>query len=453
MGLSRRLRLRYADRLVGVVVSEFPALAKAFFWVIVAAAAATLGSHANDLQFSWNVSAAAVFALLIVSNILADLHHIHLHSRLEVTLSSAINFAAMLIFGPALAAIGGATGSAISDSFSRKPWYKVVFNACNTVLPIFASGLAYRFLNGDSSVPLATLNNALALFLAGLAYLAVNIGVVNTMVGLVEGHNPLDFARVSYRGFAFQLITLIPLGTLITIVYYQTPWGLALLLFPILLTQHSFKSYHRLRMESQKTIELLADAVDKRDPYTFQHSLRVGNYADRMARRIGLDLEELENIAFAARIHDLGKIGIPSSILLKNGPLTKEERRVIEQHPSIGARIMSRMSTYERVKSLIEFHHERIDGKGYPTGLSGEQIPVGARIIGVADAYEAMTSDRPYRKALSTDRAIRELEKGRGAQFDSQIIDHFLAVLNEEKQVPLATLELDLVASGKEGSA
>ena len=434
-------------------MSEFPAPAKAFFWVIVGAAAAAFGFHANDLQFPWNVTAGVVFALLIVSNILADLYHIHLHSRIEVTLSGAINFAAMLIFGPALAAMVGATGSAISDSFLKKPWYKIVFNVCNTVLPISASGLTYKLLNFDSSVPLGTLNNAIVLVVAGVAYLAVNTGVVNTMVGLVEGHNPLDFARSSFRGFAFQFATLIPLGTLITIVYYQTPWGLALLLFPILLTQYSFKSYRRLRTESQKTIELLADAVDKRDPYTFQHSLRVGNYADRMARRIGLDLEELENIAFAARIHDLGKIGIPSSILLKNGPLTKEERRVIEQHPSIGARIMSRMSTYERVKSLIEFHHERIDGKGYPTGLSGEQIPVGARIIGVADAYEAMTSDRPYRKALSTDRAIRELEKGRGAQFDSQIIDHFLAVLNEEKQVPLATLELDLVASGKEGSA
>ncbi len=364
---------------------------------------------------------------------------------------SPINFAAMLIFGPALAAIGGAIGCIIGDISLRKVWYKGVFNAANTVLPIFASGLVYQLINKGDNVPLSSLGNTLAITLAGCVYMVVNIGVVNVMVASVEGHNPIGYVRNGYRGLAFQLITLIPLGTLLAVVYNQTPWGLILLLFPIMLTHYSFENYHKLLTESKQTIELLADAVDKRDRYTFQHSMRVAEYAEKVARRMGMDLDDVEAVVFAARIHDLGKIGIPSSVLLKEAALTPDERHTIEQHPDIGAKIISQLTMYENVRELIAHHHERVDGKGYPSGLSYEQIPLGARILGVADAFEAMTPDRPYRKALLLEQATAELERGRGTQFDPEVVDHFLAVLMEEKQAWQPGVQMDLRAIEREG--
>lgn len=432
-------------------MSEFRTLAKIFFWAVVASAASILVFYGRSLDFPRGNVALSVLVLLIVANVLADIYHIHILSRSEVTISTANNFAAVLLFGPPLAMAVAALGSAISDILLKKTWYKLLFNASHAVLSVFVSSLAYGLLNDGSIVPLKSLTNAVALAVAGGAYLMVNTATISIMMGLVHGHNPVAFAKSAWRGVAFQLITLIPLGTLLAIVYYQTPWGLVLLLFPILLTYYSFENYNKLRTESKQTIELLADAVDKRDRYTFQHSLRVSTYVEKVARRMGLDMEDLEMVVFAARIHDLGKIGIPSSVLLKEAALTPDERRIIEQHPNIGARIIGNLSTYESLRDLIAYHHERVDGKGYPFGLSYKQIPLGARILAVADAFEAMTSDRPYRKALPFEQAISELERGKGTQFDPEVVDHFLSVLSEDKQVWQAGIGIDLLAIKKEG--
>jgi putative nucleotidyltransferase with HDIG domain len=227
---------------------------------------------------------------------------------------------------------------------------------------------------------------------------------------------------------------LIPLGTLITIVYSRNPWGLILLFFPILLVHYSFEHYQRLRTESMRTIELLAEAIDKRDHYTFQHSQKVAEYSEKIARKLGLDLNDIEAVVSAARIHDLGKIGTDTNILSKPTGLKEEEWRKIKEHPSAGAEIISGLSLYDEVKDLVAHHQERYDGNGYPTGLKGEKIPLGARILAVADAFDAMTSDRPYRRAMSYEQAVAELEAGKGTQFDPKIVDAFLAAMEEERQ-------------------
>jgi putative nucleotidyltransferase with HDIG domain len=415
-------------------VSQFSAPAKIFYWAFTAAAIVFLLLSGAQLVVPRDLTSLLVIALLIAADIFADLYHIHLRSKLSLSIASSINFAAMIIFGAPLGALIGASCSIVSDLALRRTWYKMVFNACNPALSVLASGLVYRWVNDGNATALSSPQNALALGLAGIAYLTVNTLAISTMLGLVEGHNPLDFLSTVFRPLGFQVITLIPLGTLFSLVYYQTPWGLILLLFPIALTQYSYENYNKLRTESQQTIELLADAVDKRDSYTFQHSVRVGAYAEKVARHMKMDMADLETLVLAARIHDLGKIGIPSSVLLKPGKLTPEERQVIEEHPQIGVTILGNLSTLAAVHPLIAYHHERVDGGGYPSGLTGEQIPLGARILAAADSFEAMTADRPYRKALSLDEAIAELDRGRNTQFDSEVIDHFLMVLAEERQ-------------------
>jgi putative nucleotidyltransferase with HDIG domain len=176
-------------------------------------------------------------------------------------------------------------------------------------------------------------------------------------------------------------------------------------------------------------ITALASAIDARDPYTHGHSARVTEFSVRIAENMGLSEEEKDIIRYASLLHDIGKIGIKERILKKPDKLTEEERREMETHPLIAARILQSVTMLEPVMNLVMHHHERYDGKGYPSGLAGEEIPLGARIIAVADAFESMISDRPYRKALPLEEAVAELRRGRGTQFDPRVVDIFLGML------------------------
>lgn len=365
---------------------------------------------------------------------LADVWGFSLHYKrlVTMTLSTAINYATMILFGPFVSSVTGIVASVISDIKVGRAWYKILFNCSSTVISVGASAFVYYTLSDGSPLPLASLQNAVAVVLSGLVYLAVNTSTVSIVIGLAEGYSPVDIWRGSYRGLYFQLITLVPLGTLIVIVYHQTVWGLILLLFPIWLTHYSFEAYCQLQTASQKTMETLARSIDRRDPYTYRHSERVAQICEQIAKRLKLDEPDTEALIAAARVHDLGKIGIPSSILLKPGKLDPDERRQMEEHPRIGAEIIGGLPTYSHVRDLVAYHQERWDGKGYPYGLKGEELPLGARILAVADAYEAMTSDRPYRKALSVEVAVEELRKHRGTQFDPMVVDAFLSLLEEE---------------------
>ncbi|MDX6506969.1 MAG: hypothetical protein QOG06_1613 [Gaiellaceae bacterium] len=175
----------------------------------------------------------------------------------------------------------------------------------------------------------------------------------------------------------------------------------------------------------------LARAVDARDVYTGSHSQRVADLAARTARRLGLPEEEVELTRLAASLHDLGKLAIPEEILRKPGPLTEPERMVLERHPQIGFRMLESLGV-DPVADWVLHHHERWDGSGYPDGLPGERIPLGARIIFVADAYDAMTSERVYRSRVAPDHAVEELKRCAGTQFDPGIVDALAAELEEE---------------------
>lgn len=384
----------------------------------------------------WPANSDALLALVFfaLASTLADIWGFNLHYKrlMTMTLSTAINFATMILFGPFISSVTGVAASAVSDVWVGRAWYKILFNCASTVISVGAAAFVYFTLGDGSPLPLASLQNAVAVVLSGLVYLGVNTLAVSTVVGLAEGYSPLDMWRGSYRGLYFQLITLVPLGTLVVIVYHQTFWGLILLLFPIWLTHYSYEAYRQLQTASQTTMETLAQAIDRRDAYTYRHSERVAQISEQIAKRLKLDAPDTETLVAAARVHDLGKIGIPSSILLKPGKLDPDERQQMEEHPRIGAEIIGGLPTYSHVRDLVAYHQERYDGKGYPYGLTGEQLPLGARILAVADAYEAMTSDRPYRKALSNEIATAELRKHRGTQFDPIVVDAFLSLLEEE---------------------
>jgi HD-GYP domain-containing protein (c-di-GMP phosphodiesterase class II) len=181
----------------------------------------------------------------------------------------------------------------------------------------------------------------------------------------------------------------------------------------------------RLQAAYVQFIGSLANALDARDPYTSGHSARVSEFACAIGRLLPLDRESLEQIRIGALLHDIGKIGISDQVLQKPGQLTREEFDIIKQHPSIGRRILEGVSGFEPYLASVELHHENWDGTGYPRGLAGEDVPLAARIIHIADAYDAMTSDRPYRRGMSHRRAMAILAECAGTQFDPHLVAAF----------------------------
>jgi putative two-component system response regulator len=199
---------------------------------------------------------------------------------------------------------------------------------------------------------------------------------------------------------------------------------------------------------SMQTVKTLARAIDAKDSYTNGHSSRVAKYSVMLGKRLGFDEERLARLQYVALLHDVGKIGIADSILNKKGKLTDEEYAIIKSHSTIGARILSDITEIPDVAVGAKYHHERFDGKGYPVGLKGEEIPFIARIIAVADSYDAMTSQRSYRSALPQGVVREEIERCSGTQFDPRLARLMLEIIDEDRNYELRDHTGEDVANG-----
>ena len=210
------------------------------------------------------------------------------------------------------------------------------------------------------------------------------------------------------------------------------------------------------QLERTEAIMLaMARWVEMKDQYTEGHLRRVAGYSEQTAGALGLAGYDLLSVRYAGILHDIGKVGISDVILSKIGPLTSEEQEVLRKHPDHGAEIIAPMRFASDVAPIIRSHHERWDGAGYPRGLRGEEIPLGARIISVVDAWDAMTTDRPYRAALGQAEAARRLREGSGTQWDARVVEVFLGLVTEGRLTPLVSVELEArtVAGGDVSSA
>ena len=196
-------------------------------------------------------------------------------------------------------------------------------------------------------------------------------------------------------------------------------------------------------------VETMAQALDARDPYTAGHSDRVSDYSVAIAAALALPPGEIETIRIGARLHDIGKIGIPDAVLQKSGYLTPEEYALVKLHPQIGKRILERVGRFDKYLPIVELHHEDHDGRGYPYGLKGHEVPLAVRIVHVADVYDALTTDRAYRAAMSHARAVEILEQCSGSSFDPEVVRAFLTILAAQPAAePLAQ---DLALLGRLG--
>ena len=205
----------------------------------------------------------------------------------------------------------------------------------------------------------------------------------------------------------------------------------------MIIEHYLFQINHKKQKLFLSTTTALAAAIDAKDHYTHGHTGRVTNLslgiAKILSRKHNLSQKFMDNLYIASLLHDIGKIGVPESILNKPGPLNEEERKKMQEHSVIGTTILQPISELEEAISTVKYHHEKYDGTGYPEGLKGEQIPLSAAIVAAADAFDAMTSDRPYRRALSKEEAIKEVERQSGKQFHPEVADALIQLYQEGK--------------------
>jgi len=400
--------------------------------VVAAAAVALAASLPLDPRFSL-----VDYAVLGSLAALAEAWYVRTGPHSGMSLSFAVHYVVAVLFGPAAAALTVLSGVVVADGLiARRPLLRVAFNAAQMALSAALAAAVFGLVHGSG--PLHLVSDLPALALAGLTYLLVNNLLVSVVLSLEGGTLTTELAGM-VRDLLVPYAAMAPLGALAAYTYQSSRWTLLYFVPLTVVIYNGFRLFVSLQRETDNALVALADSVDKRDQYTYQHSQRVAALSGEIARAMGLPEREVEMIVAAARVHDLGKIATDNRVLFKQSSLTDEERRLIEEHPGEGGELAGKFSMFRRGRLYIRHHHERWDGSGYPDGLAGEQIPLGARIIAVADAYDAMTSDRPYRAALPHEIALVEIRRGAGTQFDPDVVAAFLATARRHPAPGLRT--------------
>jgi putative nucleotidyltransferase with HDIG domain len=356
------------------------------------------------------------------------------------SVSFAPIIASVVLGGPVAAGIVALIGTTEAREIRGKvPWYGTLFNHAALMISAVAAGAVFDSalrLVGDRNGAVGALLAFFGLLGAGVVYYLLSGALAVTAISLRTGVSARTVWAKDIGAIAPNLIGLVPLGWLMAQIFTLPNgvgwWATALFVVPLFTTRLAYHRYVETRELFEQTITALAKAVDARDVNTRNHSKRVSDIAEAMCRVMQLPESQIETIKWAGLLHDVGKIGIRDNILLKEGPLDKEERFLMNQHPTIGAEIVAPAQQLAAEAPLILTHHEWFNGSGYPAGVEALDIPLGARILGIADAYEAMTSPRPYRKTpLSHEIAIGELRKYSGIQFDPDIVPILIGLDHE----------------------
>jgi putative nucleotidyltransferase with HDIG domain len=342
-----------------------------------------------------------------------------------VSVALAPIIAAMALGGPVAAGWVALVGSTeLREIRGRIPWYGTAANHAGIVLPTLVGSLVCEFVRAGSDDNVRTL---LATMTGASAIFFMNVAVAGFLVSLRTRQSFRVVATGDARGFGANLLALTPLAWLMSLSYQVVWWAALLFAVPLYTTRMAYHQFIEMREMFTQTIGALAGAVDKRDPYTSKHSHRVKAIAVDIGREMRVTEPELEALEWGGLLHDVGKIGVPDSVLLKQERLTREERMIMNAHPVLGAEIIAPVTKLAPELPIIRHHHEWYNGSGYPDRLLGDEIPKLARILHVADAFEAMTAQRPYRMTpLTAEQALGELRKFAGIQFDPAVVDAFV---------------------------
>src|SRR5215213_6991066 len=369
-----------------------------------------------------------------------------LHTDLRVAAKGSTSFimhlAGCLLFGGFWGGVIAGSATLLSQLTVGTPPLKAFFNVSQRILAVVVAATAYSWMGGhfppsylqaDLAFSSQTVQQDLGLFilLAG-SYFVTNSVLVSLAVALSSGRSFREVWSLNTRGvLGYDLVASL-IAMLVAWLYTRFDlWigfgslGLIGVIIPIVAVRHVYGLYHQLEHSGQELLQVMVKAIEARDPYTSGHSVRVSEMSRAVAVELGLPAREIEQVETAALLHDVGKIHEEFAPLLrKEGRLTDEETALMQTHSAKSAELVGIISKFQGfIHQSVRHHHERWDGQGYPDGISGKSIPLGARIILVADTIDAMTTDRPYRKRLPLDVVIAELLKCRGSQFDPDLIE------------------------------
>lgn len=417
--------------------------------VAVAATAALLLWYPPPISSEWLVALATLLALAVFASML-DLRITE--GGTTTSMDFLPQLGSLLLLGP-VGAIGLSTATMLFKQFvlQRKPAYKAAFNTAQTVLALGAAGLAYSWFGGDFSLEPLPFNRSFPVFmLAAAVFFGVNSAAVSYVVAVTQEERFLRTWRDLTGGIIVFDLAISPMAYGVHALYaFWGPIALLLSLIPLIGLRYSYGVNLQLKQLNRDLLRVLVKTIEARDFYTSGHSIRVAEHSRLMAEALRLGPRAIQTIETGALLHDIGKIDMAyGEILRQAGPLTPEQRKLIRAHPDKGVEIVRAVrSISQDVLDCIRHHHEWFDGSGYPTGISGEDIPIGARIIMVADSVDAMATDRPYRDALSREKIRKELMENQGTQFDPRVVAAALraGILDDiQSRTPERTLERNL---------
>jgi putative nucleotidyltransferase with HDIG domain len=421
--------------------------AKLYVWSVVLLGLVPIGLYLPQLS----PAHISLVLIAIILTFLADIFEVEIAPKRLVSISEIVYCSVLFIAGPS-AMIASVLGGTLPAEivlrwyrFRQDPSYffsRVAFNTSQMLLSSWVAILIFQLFGGHPP-PYNSLAELAPLALAYAGYVATNTTLVSGILHLTQRIKFSKLMTFHIRNLPFQVMAIGIIAILVAVVYAQAPWQTLLVLIPAVGVHITLRGYTKLRREAQRTIETMVKMLHERDPYTAEHSEEVADLAEKIARDLGLPEDQIETIRAAALVHDIGKVGIPDTILNKPGPLDEPEWQLIKKHTLIGFDLLKNLEMYSEAAQLVKYEHERWDGSGYPEGLKGEQIPLGARIIHVADVYHALTSDRPYRESQGKPRhyepaeAVRIIQAESGRQFDPKVVEALVRVISDEINEPL----------------
>lgn len=353
--------------------------------------------------------------------------------------------ATLLVVPAPFAALSIGISVLIEELIRRPPLIKIYFNTASFVLTASLASFALGLVGNPWRIVHAAVGGSAdaqfqpfaLIIVAGAIYYVVNLLLTSAIISIASGYRFAYLLRANSRTTLLSELGAETIGGLFAFIWIVEPFWTVWLAVPTAVISRSLSYIQQLQTETRSAVRSLAQIVDHRDATTYHHSERVAVYATALARELRLDEDEIETIEQAASVHDLGKIGVADAVLLKPGPLDEAERTAMWLHTEIGAQIVGRFQQFRAGASIVLHHHERYDGSGYPGRLAGEAIPFGARVVAVADAFDAMTSDRPYRAALTIGEAVDRLRHGAGTQWDPVAAQAFLRLIEDGRlEVP-----------------
>jgi HD-GYP domain-containing protein (c-di-GMP phosphodiesterase class II) len=384
-----------------------------------------------------------LLAVLVVLGAVATHFPVELTPKFKTNSATGAYLAILLLYPPpvAIAAVGVATLTgngtmALRRNPAGQPMrgaYDSIFNAAQTMLAIGVAATVLFALRAERSSALLSLADLWAVPAAAASLYLTTTVLVSVIVSIQLSRPAWDVWLMTQRVDIPAEAALYLIGFVTAVLSADHAWAPLAMVVPTAVVYLSTKRAVQLHVQTIAAVEAMADVVDKRDPYTAEHSQRVAANAAAIASAMSLSREEVSTIRLAARVHDLGKVALPDHILGKAGRLTDAEFQLMKQHPVVGSEILAKFPQYREGRGIVLAHHERMDGRGYPHGLQGRRIPLGAQILAVADALDAMTSDRPYRAALPLHQALTELHLGRGTQWSAAVVDTVDRLVNGEK--------------------